>query len=109
MSGFKHPTRNVIVQGHRTSLRLEPEVFAALDEICQREELTLTTLCNRLLHQHGGEASLSSLLRVHAVTYFRALAGTPPWGAEQSRQSVQRHPTGRVNRSNQMPGLSARA
>ena len=113
MSAPKHPTRNIIVQGHRTSLRLEREVFAALDEICQREGLTLALLCNRLLGQHGNEANLSSLLRVHAVTYFRTLAATLPWTAEPSRLPAQRrsrrYSSARASRPDQLPGMSGRA
>ena len=68
-------SRNVVVRGQRTSLRLEPEVFEALDDLCEREGLTLNVLCNVLLDRHGDDTNLSSRLRVHALTYFRKLAG----------------------------------
>jgi len=67
------PSRNVVVAGSRTSLRLEPEVFAALDDICAREGLTLSALCNHLLAVHDRRTSLSSRLRVYALTYYRAI------------------------------------
>ena len=61
------PSRNVVVAGSSTSLRLE-EVFAALDDICAREGLTLSALCNHLLAVHGRRTRLSSRLRVCALT-----------------------------------------
>ena len=112
MSGPKYPSRNVVVRGSRTSLRLEPEMFEALDEICERERLTLPVLCNRLLDQHGGNVNLSSLLRVHALSYFRKLAGPPPlMGQEMPRvqHRSRRHSSGSVKRPDQTPSLSALA
>ena len=36
--------RNVMSIAGRTSMRLEPEVWAALEEICHREDVTLAEL-----------------------------------------------------------------
>ena len=41
-------SRNVVVAGHRTSVRLEPEVWDALADICRREEVLLNELCTRI-------------------------------------------------------------
>ena len=41
-------TRNVRIGGRRTSLRLEPALWDALDEVCQREGLTRHQLCTRI-------------------------------------------------------------
>jgi predicted DNA-binding ribbon-helix-helix protein len=64
-------TRNVIVNGHRTSVRMEPEVWQALDEITGREKIgrnhIFTTIANRLKpHQ-----TLSSAVRVFVIAYYR--------------------------------------
>lgn len=108
----KIPARNVIVRGHRTSLRLEPEVFRALDEICVRERLTLPVLCNRLLDRHGDDVNLSSQLRVHALTYFQALAGLlypPPVERDQPRapRRPRRQSPAAASRHDQSSGWSA--
>ncbi|HEU0118665.1 MAG TPA: ribbon-helix-helix domain-containing protein, partial [Alphaproteobacteria bacterium] len=34
-------SRNVTIAGHRTSVRLEPEMWSGLSEICRRERATL--------------------------------------------------------------------
>ncbi len=85
---------NVVVAGHRTSVRLEPELWDALAAICKRERLTLNDLCTRIdrlrrasvaralaLKARRGKSagpvrrpSLTSAMRVHVVVYFRRRA-----------------------------------
>lgn len=87
-------SRNVVVAGHRTSVRLEPELWDALAAICKRERLSLNELCTNIDRQrraHVARAqqakarrgksagpvrrpSLTSAMRVHVVTYLRRLA-----------------------------------
>jgi len=47
--------RNVVVFGHRTSMRLEPEVWQAMGDICRRER------CSVL----GAIGLFDELLKVH--------------------------------------------
>ncbi len=64
-------SRNVTVSGRRTSVRLEPEMWDGLVEICRREGITphrLTTLVDRCRHR----SSLTAKLRVFILAYFRA-------------------------------------
>lgn len=75
-------SRNVTVDGHRTSLRLEPETWSALDEICQLEETNVHALCSLIERRRRG-TSRTSAVRVFIVSYFRAAArgvGRPPAG-----------------------------
>jgi predicted DNA-binding ribbon-helix-helix protein len=67
--------RNVRIAGRRTSLRLEPEYWSALDEIRRLERFPLHDLCTliRLRHPHR---SLASAVRVFVTGYFRELAAT---------------------------------
>lgn len=63
-------SRNVTVSGRRTSIRLEPEMWDGLTEICGREEITphqLVTLVDRCRHR----SSLTAKLRVFIFAYFR--------------------------------------
>lgn len=63
-------SRNVTVSGRRTSIRLEPEMWDGLLEVCRREGLTvhqLTTLVDRCRHR----SSLTAKLRVFILAYFR--------------------------------------
>lgn len=60
--------RNVSVRGRRTSIRLEPEIWDRLAEICRREYCTTQDVCSYVAeHRHG---SLASSLRVFILGYF---------------------------------------
>jgi predicted DNA-binding ribbon-helix-helix protein len=66
-------TRNVGNGAARTSMRLEPELWDALREICERERISLHQLVARAtrVHPNGGR---TSAVRVFAVCYFRDAA-----------------------------------
>ncbi|MGR0185418.1 ribbon-helix-helix domain-containing protein [Azospirillum aestuarii] len=68
--------RNVMVAGKRTSMRLEPAFWDALEEIAQREALTVSRLCTLLAERLDAQDvdSLSSAVRVYVMEYFRAAA-----------------------------------
>ena len=40
--------KNVIVNGRRTSMRLEKEVWNALSESCKEQNISLNTLCSQI-------------------------------------------------------------
>jgi len=63
--------RNVTVSGHRTSIRLEPEMWDALHELCRREGKSVNAVCS-MVDRARRASALTSALRVFIVTYFRA-------------------------------------
>lgn len=65
--------RNVTASRGRTSMRLEPELWEALEEICQRENVTLADLVKRI-ERTGHPGGRTSAVRVHVLNYFRAAA-----------------------------------
>jgi predicted DNA-binding ribbon-helix-helix protein len=65
--------RNVVAGRGRTSMRLEPELWDALQEICQRERLSLGELVRRI-EQSGHAGGRTSAVRVHLLRYFREAA-----------------------------------
>ncbi len=65
--------RNVLTVDRRTSMRLEPEFWNALQEICAREALSLSALVQRLESERDA-AGRTSTVRVHVLNYFRAAA-----------------------------------
>ena len=73
MSTSRLVNRNVIATSGRTSMRLEPELWDALQEICQCETITLSDLIQRI-EQRGHPGGRTSAIRVYVVTYFRAAA-----------------------------------
>jgi predicted DNA-binding ribbon-helix-helix protein len=83
MASSRLVNRNVIGESGRTSMRLEPELWDALREICRREESDIGTMIRRIEAQGrtgaepaGTDATggRTSAVRVFIVQYFRALA-----------------------------------
>ena len=65
--------RNVTVAGRRTSLRMEPEMWDALQEAATREGLNLHDFCTGVAKRRGGY-SMTAAIRVHLLNYFRDAA-----------------------------------
>lgn len=66
-------SRNVTLDGHRTSLRLERPIWEAIEEICMREGLNLHQLCVRIDCERE-ERTLTAGVRVFVLQYFRNAA-----------------------------------
>ena len=66
-------SRNVVAASGRSSMRLEPETWEALREICQREQVDLAGLVQRV-EGEGAPGSRTSAIRVFALGYFKAAA-----------------------------------
>ena len=65
--------RNVVVAGHRTSVRLEPVMWDALQEIARRQQMTIHDLVTAI-DQRRTASSLTAAIRVYIVDFFRAAA-----------------------------------
>lgn len=65
--------RNVTIGGRRTSMKLEPGMWDALDEICCREGTAIHDICTRVAKQHKG-CNLTAATRAFVLAYFRAAA-----------------------------------
>ncbi len=66
-------SKNVTVNGRRTSLRLENASWLALNDICKHEDITLHVLCSMIEQQRQG-SSRTSAIRAFIVSYFRRAA-----------------------------------
>ena len=62
--------KNVIVNGRRTSMRLDRETWLSLADICFREKVTIHELCSKI-DSIKGRSGLSSATRLFVLTYFR--------------------------------------
>jgi predicted DNA-binding ribbon-helix-helix protein len=69
------PIRNVVVAGHRTSVRLEPLMWDALREIARRRDVSVNDLVTEI-DEHRGAPSLTAAIRVYIVGYYRTAAGS---------------------------------
>ena len=65
--------RNIIAESGRSSMRLEPEIWDALFEICKRQNMAMATLVKKV---DGGReiGGRTSAIRVFAFNYFRQAA-----------------------------------
>jgi predicted DNA-binding ribbon-helix-helix protein len=65
--------RNVVAERGRTSIRLEPELWEALSEICEREGQDMSSLV-RNAEQRLHSGGRTSAVRVFVLSYFRDAA-----------------------------------
>ena len=65
--------RNVVAERGRTSMRLEPELWDALAEICVRERRDINGLV-RQIEATGHSRGRTSAVRVYLLQYFREAA-----------------------------------
>jgi len=65
-------SRNITVNGKRTSVRLEPEMWRALKEISGRENCSIHELCSLISFRKKARTSLTAAIRVFLMLYFRA-------------------------------------
>jgi predicted DNA-binding ribbon-helix-helix protein len=63
--------KNVIVNGRRTSMRLDRETWISLADICSRRHITIHELCSKI-DCIRGKSGLSSATRLFVLTYFRS-------------------------------------
>ena len=62
--------KSVKVNGRRTSMRLEKEMWESLADICLREKTTIHKICSALdLHREG--LGLSLAVRLFVLRYYR--------------------------------------
>jgi predicted DNA-binding ribbon-helix-helix protein len=66
--------RNVVVGGHRTSVRLEPLIWEALRDVARRREMALNDLVTEI-DRHRAAPSLTAAIRVYIVDFYRNAAG----------------------------------
>ncbi len=66
-------SKNVTINGHRMSLRLEQASWEAIADICKCEGLTLHETCSLIESRRDG-ASRTSTVGAFIVTYYRTVA-----------------------------------
>ncbi len=65
-------SKNVRIHNHRTSVRLEPEMWNALNEIAALEKCTIHDLCGAVHDLKASDVSFTAALRVFMMEYYRA-------------------------------------
>lgn len=59
--------RSFTLAGHRTSIALEPEFWAALESIAAAQARSLVSLISEVDSDRSADRPLASMLRVHAL------------------------------------------
>ena len=67
-------SHNVTIDGRRTSIRLEPDMWDALKEICSLENVTIHEFCSRV-NEHREQSALTAAIRVAILAYYRDKLG----------------------------------
>lgn len=66
--------KNLRVGDYRTSMRMSPYMWEALDEICQREKISRSDFVTRVDAHRDHSGSLTASVRVAILAYYRKLA-----------------------------------
>ncbi|MBU6474841.1 MAG: ribbon-helix-helix domain-containing protein [Alphaproteobacteria bacterium] len=77
-SGSTLQSKNIRIHKHRTSVRLEPEMWSALNEIAALEGCSIHDLCGAVHDLKGPGASFTAALRVFMMEYYRTAARSNP-------------------------------
>ena len=63
-------SHNVYVAGHRTSVRLEPVIWRALQDIARQQKVTVHDLVSDIDRRRTVSGGLSSAIRAYVVVYL---------------------------------------
>ena len=86
-------SRNITIGTHRTSVRLEPEMWIGLREICRREHVSIHDVATVVALRKAESSSLTAAIRVFVMAYFRMAA------TEDGHNSAGHGPGGAYMRS----------
>lgn len=64
-------SRNVTVNGRRTSIHLEPEMWDAMYAVCRERGCTVHQLCSWIEGHRHPDQSLTSAVRVALLRHYR--------------------------------------
>jgi predicted DNA-binding ribbon-helix-helix protein len=70
-------SRNIIVKGKRTSIRLEPKLWDVLTTIAKEQERTINQLCSEIADNAPTTSSFTSAVRVYIISHLIAPTAPP--------------------------------
>ncbi len=62
--------QNITINGKRTSVTLEPQIWDILKEIAEEQNNTIHELCSFIFDRKSEDSSLSSAIRVFLISYL---------------------------------------
>jgi predicted DNA-binding ribbon-helix-helix protein len=63
---------NICIYGKRTSVRLEPEMWTALEQIAERETCSIHDICSLIYTRKTENSTLTAAIRVFTMLYYKA-------------------------------------
>lgn len=76
MSDARPKKHSLTLKGHRTSVSLEDEFWAAFLEIAKIKNLGINELANVIDSERGVDAGLASAIRVFVLEHYRGVSDT---------------------------------
>jgi predicted DNA-binding ribbon-helix-helix protein len=73
-TGASLVSRNLVIWGHRTTVRLEDEMWVSLKDIAESEGCSVHELASRVHSQKKRSENLSSAIRVFLMLHYRDAA-----------------------------------
>ena len=83
MSGLE--CRNVMVDGRRTSVKLDGYTWRCLQEICDRRNITVHDFCAEVKRTKADYSGFTSALRIAILRHYRDLAAIVVHPARRGR------------------------
>ena len=65
--------RSIVINGHKTSISLEDQFWAALKAIASARALTLSALASNIDQDRNEGSNLSSALRCFVLAHYRSM------------------------------------
>jgi predicted DNA-binding ribbon-helix-helix protein len=62
--------RNVVINGSRTSVTLEPQIWTILHKVADNHGCDIHNLCSFIFDRKNEETSLASAIRVFLISYL---------------------------------------
>lgn len=62
--------QNLIINGHRTTVTLEPHIWGILKDVAQEQGRSVHDLCSFISDRKNQNSSLSSAIRVFLISYL---------------------------------------
>jgi predicted DNA-binding ribbon-helix-helix protein len=63
---------SLTLKGHRTSVSLEPEFWAAFAEIATGKDISINTLAAEVDAAREGDTGLATAIRLHVLRHYRS-------------------------------------
>lgn len=73
-TGTSLVSRNLVIRGRRTTVRLEDEMWASLKDIAESEERSVHELASRIYREKKSGQGFTSAIRVFLTLYYRNAA-----------------------------------